>query len=629
MGMITHIQQVMNTVSSGMLVEDADRNILMVNQRFLDIFGVPDAPDTLCGLNCLQLADTAKDFFKDPEQFKEDIANIPETGEEQKDLVATADGRYFHRKYSPIYDGTELCCHVWNYEEVTTLKHKDEELLEQKEFFHKVLNELPADIAIFSAGHKYMYLNKTAIKNEKVRNWLIGKDDYDYCKLREMDMSVADSRREKFNRAKETRAAVSWVDERIKDDGTIDYVLRIFYPYINGKDEIEFVIGYGVNITKQKEHELLIAQEKERFRTLIDTLNDGVFQITYDGEIQFYNHSFLKAMAIKEEDMPTQYNRSVMRSVLPEDKSSLYTAFDRVQATHEPQSGLFRVVNEFTGEISYIDYHIWHRHTESDGDVVAGRLSDVTEREMRVKSMQTVVTKEKELNSLKSHFIHITSHELRTPLSVIMSSAEILEMCEDDGGSVAELMDTRSLTTGIVREVNRIADILDELLLVGRIESGKIKFDPQFTDIREYIDGITEEMFLPYKDGRMLEVNIADGLMPAFIDHSLMRHAIANLLVNAFKYSQGKRSPQLNIFEWDNQLHIQVKDFGIGIPEEEKNNLFSSFYRASNVGNISGTGIGLMVVEHVIKTHKGTINVESKQGEGSVFTLSLPMVQNL
>lgn len=625
MSLLTHMQMVFNTFTTGVLVESADRKVEMVNERFLEIFELPVKPEDITGMDCEGSAAQCMHLFKEPEQFVADIEEIIQGGKPQKDQVAFADGKYFIRQYTPLFEDGELCGHVWNYEEVTTLKNKETELLEQKEFFHKVLNELPADIAIFSPQHRYIYLNKTAVKNDGIRKWMIGKDDYEYCEMRNLDRSVADERREKFNLAKESRASVSWVGEHPAADGGTNYVLRIFYPYINSNDDIEFVIGYGVNINQQKETELAVAREKERFSSLVNTLNDGVFQMTFSGEIQIHNQAFMKIMGLHMKHLPKQYNREVMRNVYVEDKAPLYIAFNTLQETKVPQTGTFRVLTD-DGDTKFIEYYIWHSDVHKDGGVIAGRLSDVTERVQREHNMQRLITKEKELNNLKSHFIHITSHELRTPLSVIMSSAEILEMCAaEEDGDMATMIDTPSMTTGIVKEVNRITDILDELLMVGRIESGKIKFEPTTVNVRTYINSIVEELFMPYTDGRKLDVYVDKKVEDAFLDKSLVRHAVNNLVSNAFKYSPDSDAPELYVFEQDGCLQLQVRDHGIGIPHVEQEQLFTSFYRASNVGNISGTGIGLMVVEHVAKTHNGSIDVQSKQGEGSVFTLKLPL----
>lgn len=622
--LIRNLQAVFDSFSGAVLVETAERKVQMVNRRFLDMFGLDVQPGDMVGMDCSHAAKQVMYLMADPEAFLDEVTEVMAEARAQKSLVTFADGRAFTRSYTPVHENGELALHVWTYEEVTQLKDKEEELLAQKEFFHKVLNEIPADIAIFSPGHRYIYINKTAVKNDGIRNWMIGKDDYEYVEMRGLPVEIAHGRRARFNEAKEKREAVTWVDKHTTPDGTVNHVLRIFYPYINTSGEMEFVIGYGVNINHQVQNEQLIQQEKERFRTLIDTLNDGVFQVTFDGTVQLYNRSFLRAMHLQDADITGPYRAEIMDNVHPEDKPTLYAAFDRLKETLQPQQGMFRAIQP-GGEMSYIEYYIWHRHTEADGDVVAGRLSDVTERELREQQMQGLIKKEKELNNMKSHFIHITSHELRTPLAVIMSSAEILDMCNGQDEAMMAAIDARGMTAGIVKEVNRITGILDELLMLGRIESGRVKFDPVATSVKHYLHQVAAEMYLPHDDGRMLELNMENVEGEVHIDRSLMRHAVMNLLNNAFKYSAGKPAPVLSAEKQGNYLVIKVKDHGIGIPEQDRQNLFTSFYRASNVGNISGTGIGLMVVDHVVKTHNGTINVQTTQGAGTEFTMTLPV----
>ena len=146
--------------------------------------------------------------------------------------------------------------------------------------------------------------------------------------------------------------------------------------------------------------------------------------------------------------------------------------------------------------------------------------------------------------------------------------------------------------------------------------------------MKEYVEKIVEENFSPYKDGRVLEYHIQDDPEKVQLDKNLMRHVIVNLIGNAFKYSPNKRAPILDVIQTNNEVKIFVKDFGIGIPKKDLENLFQTFYRASNVGNISGTGVGLMIVEHAIHTHKGRIELESKEGEGTSITIYIPIVNN-
>jgi signal transduction histidine kinase len=130
---------------------------------------------------------------------------------------------------------------------------------------------------------------------------------------------------------------------------------------------------------------------------------------------------------------------------------------------------------------------------------------------------------------------------------------------------------------------------------------------------------------MPYTDGRNLDIEISCTVDCACFDAALMRHAVINLANNAFKYSVGNVPPKLTVFNTDGLLNIVVKDYGIGIPSVDKEKIFNSFYRASNVGNISGTGIGLMLVDYAVKTHKGNIEVHSSINEGSEYTIQIPL----
>lgn len=616
---------IFDTFDFGVLIEDNTRSIIYANKKFREIFNVPERIE-LKGQNCIEIASVSKSFFRLASKFEADIVEIPRNSRTHEEIVETADGRFFKRKFSSICAGeSELL--IWSYEEVTALVKKERELEEQKTFYNKVLNEIPADIAIFSPEHKYIYLNRTAVKNDEIRSWMIGKDDYEYCAYRNLDKSIADNRRAHFNKVVTEGGADMWVDKRVTPDGQDDYVLRIFYPYINSHSKLEFVIGYGVNITQQKKQELAVEKQRERFRTLINTLNDGVFQLAFGGKVMFYNTAFLKAMGLNEGDIGEEYDNSIMKHVHPDDQDQLYRAFELLKIIKQPQHGIFRIYDSKSGETKYVDYVIWHRGEDQEEDMVIGRLSDVTERVHNEKNMLKLIEKEKELNAQQSNFIHITSHELRTPLSVIMSSAEILEMAEEMNGGEAKhdvQIDRKKFTSGIVKEVVKITDILNELLVVGRIENNKVRFSPALVNATSYINGIVEELYSPYSDGRTLSVNINAAVAEVYIDTTLMRHAIVNIINNAFKYSEGSKAPCLSVFKKDGMVHLEVKDYGIGIPGNEKEKVFKSFYRASNVGNVSGTGIGLMVVDYAVKSHSGLVKLESKKGKGTTFTIMIP-----
>lgn len=622
---VHNLQEVFNTFNFGILIEDADRKVLYVNTAFRSIFDIP-GEFPLLGINCMNIAASAKFFFKDPDKFENDIHAIPEALLPHDEVVESGSGFFYRRKYHPVFENGNVVAHIWNYEDITALRLKEAALSEQKDFYHKILNEIPADIAIFDAAHRYLYLNKTAIKNPELREWIIGKDDYEYCDYRNRPRSTADERRQKFDEAITARKTVSWVDKFQTPDRKPDYVLRNFYPYVNKNGEIELVIGYGVNITNEKVAEQRAEYLLKRFRWVMETLNEGVFQMTLDHRMEFVNESFKRMMYLGKEDVVTELDDKILRNLVPADMQGLIDNYLKLVGTKEPQKGIFRINDPVSGDMRYIDYNIWMPPiTDNTAPSVAGRLLDITESVQKERNMRKMISKEKELNNLKSDFIHITSHELRTPLSVILSSAEILEMVEAMGDEGRRQLDTTEFTANIGREVRNITGILDHLLMVGQIENGKLKFEPAPVFLPDYIADIIAEYYSPYTDGRSVKVEIEPGVGEAYIDAKMMRHTLENILNNALKYSAGKPPPEMSIYiSGKDKLVFRVKDFGIGIPKEDINRLFHSFYRASNVGNISGTGIGLILVEYSVKAHKGDIKIDSEPGAGTTFTISIP-----
>ena len=148
--------------------------------------------------------------------------------------------------------------------DVTRMKEAQDEIASQKRFTDGVLNNIPADIAVFDDQHRYVFVNQKGLTNEGMRNWVIGKTDFDYCELKNLDKSQAIKRREYFNTAITTGEQIEWVDEHITKEGEKKYILRKFYPY-KEDDKIKYVIGYGIDVTSIKKAD---AQKDEYIKQL-------------------------------------------------------------------------------------------------------------------------------------------------------------------------------------------------------------------------------------------------------------------------------------------------------------------------------------------------------------------------
>jgi signal transduction histidine kinase len=232
-----------------------------------------------------------------------------------------------------------------------------------------------------------------------------------------------------------------------------------------------------------------------------------------------------------------------------------------------------------------------------------------------------VVKKQKELNDLKSAFVNMVSHELRTPLAVISSGAEIMQMMLQAGRPKEDM---EVYTKQIINEVEKMTAFMNDLLMVSKIEAGKIDFRPERVSLEQFIKELAAERYMPWKDGRQLSVQSKGLLREIGIDKKMFRHALQNVVENAFKYSSGKAAPRLHIRYSNTYFTISVADNGIGILSTDIKELFTSFTRGKNTGNIPGTGIGLVVVKYFIEQHGGFVAVKSKAGEGAVFMIKIP-----
>jgi len=223
---------------------------------------------------------------------------------------------------------------------------------------------------------------------------------------------------------------------------------------------------------------------------------------------------------------------------------------------------------------------------------------------------------------LRSDFVSMVSHEFRTPLGIIQSSAEILE----DYLEQLEPAEREDHLQSIRKNTCRMAATMEELLLIGSFDAGKMEFKPAALDLRAFARSLAEEVLSATHRRCPIELSLSE--MPSEIqaDERLLRYIFTNLLANAVKYSDVGRVVRFEVGRTETEIACVVRDEGIGIPAADREWLFTPFHRGHNVGDRSGTGLGLVIVKRCVDLHGGKINVESKFGEGTSVTVMLPIV---
>jgi signal transduction histidine kinase len=279
-------------------------------------------------------------------------------------------------------------------------------------------------------------------------------------------------------------------------------------------------------------------------------------------------------------------------------------------------SALKKDGSEFPVEIS-----LGHFKTGEEQFAIA-YIADITKRKLneeKIIAQQVEMEKGKEINDLKSRFVSMASHEFRTPLSTILSSVSLLSKytSTEDQSKRDKHIDR------IKSSVKTLTDILNEFLSLGRIEEGKVDMNPEIFDLVEFMNAINNEMSVLLKPGQKFIFN-HKGNMQTYTDSNLLKHIMINILSNAIKFSPENASITIDTEVTSNHTKISITDNGIGIPAEDQVHLFERFFRATNVTNIQGTGLGLYIVCRYIEILKGTIKYTSEFEKGSTFKIQLP-----
>ena len=243
----------------------------------------------------------------------------------------------------------------------------------------------------------------------------------------------------------------------------------------------------------------------------------------------------------------------------------------------------------------------------------------IEELEKTKEELNDALSKEKELNELKSRFVSMASHEFRTPLATIQSSLSLVKKY----GEMQELEKQDKHIHKIKSSINNLTDILNDFLSVSKLEEGKVESASEEINLKTFISEIISEMQEITKDGQNISYSHS-GNESVSLDKKLLKNILFNLASNAIKFSPERKTIKIISETKKISVKISVKDKGIGISKEDQKHLFERFFRGHNATNIQGTGLGLNIVVKYVKLMNGSIEFESKENKGTLFTITLP-----
>lgn len=258
--------------------------------------------------------------------------------------------------------------------------------------------------------------------------------------------------------------------------------------------------------------------------------------------------------------------------------------------------------------------------TEDLNSTIKALEKEIYVRKKAEDEAHKALERERELNELKTKFVSIASHEFRTPLSTVLSSASLIEQYLQRGEGDKVVRHVQRIKSS----VNHLTSILNDLLSLGRLEEGKIEIHRDRLVVSDFLTELEEEMSPTLKEGQQLHIDCSDSPETVNSDAKILRHILLNLVSNASKYSDAGKPIFVTCKTEGTNLHFVVKDEGIGIPPEDQKHMFDRFFRASNAGNVQGTGLGLNIVKRYAELLGGDISFVSEYGKGSTFTVWIP-----
>jgi len=267
----------------------------------------------------------------------------------------------------------------------------------------------------------------------------------------------------------------------------------------------------------------------------------------------------------------------------------------------------------------FMDSHGLQNTLISAGVEITEQLTAQQELHSLSKQLELSLDSEKELNELKTRFISMVSHEFRTPLTVIMSCTSIIQQAIEK----SRLDIATQYLEKIMKSVQTMAALMEDVLTIGRTDTKGVD-ELKEIEFVNFVKDSLEDIQESYTFTCGAELSVNKDIINFYSDEKMLKHIVHNLITNALKYTTNGVDVSIRLEDVDDNVVFIVADKGIGIPEDDLKNLFTNFHRAKNVGGIAGTGLGLHIVKKSVDVLLGNIDVQSKVGEGTIFTVTLP-----
>jgi PAS domain S-box-containing protein len=397
----------------------------------------------------------------------------------------------------------------------------------------------------------------------------------------------------------------------------------------DAEGKIVGVLGVGQDITELDKLRTETEAVATELRQFIETANAPIFGIDADGKVNEWNQTSEKITGFKKEEV---LGKDLVKTYITEDyRDAVKLVLDNALKGKETANYEFPLFTKDDHRVMVLLNSSSRRDAEGKIVGVLGVGQDISELDSYKNNLENLVKnrtlelensleREKELGKLKTSFVSMASHEFRTPLTAINAIADVILLYKEK----LSKYEVEKRLIKIKKEVQDMAIMLDDILIIGKSDSQKLEFKAIEIDLVDLVKTIVTEYQLTQAEERDVIYKFSMDKIMLNADPKWIKHIVINLFSNAIKYSDSPASVGIDIRQEKNKVILSVSDQGIGISEKDQKILFEPFHRGENVGNISGTGLGLTVLEKAVLLHKGKIEVISEIGEGTEINIHIP-----
>jgi PAS domain S-box-containing protein len=426
------------------------------------------------------------------------------------------------------------------------------------------------------------------------------------------------------------------------DDGSLVDVAFTYSPIRDSAGAVVGVSAIGQDITERKRAEAAVRESEAKFRSFVETTEEWVWAMDVEAVHTYSNPAVERILGYKPEEV---IGRTWFQFVHEDDHELI--ARDLAAAVSEKQGWSAMVVRcvHRDGSVRFLESTAtpalaadgtltgW-RGTDRD---VTGRVQAQEEREGLLAAEKEARTlaeaaqhdlaaqneRLRELDRLKDEFIALVSHELRTPLTSIRGYTELL--LDEEAGELSA--DQRQFLGVVERNAHRLLHLVGDLLFLAQVEAGKLVLELGALDVGS-IASESVEAARPQAETKGITITLATSPVPLVGgDRARIGQLVDNLVSNAIKFTPEGGRVDVRVRAGEGKAVLEVRDSGMGIPSDEQHLLFQRFFRTSTATEqaIQGTGLGLAISKAIVEAHRGTISVASEEGEGTTFSVTLPL----